>query len=274
MEIETTGKALVTAGIENIAVPLTRPRLPSTMTRALSPPYPPPPSSHSRKGGFRVMMRMLTLTAVALLAVALPAGAAHLTGQYVECRTCDVYTGPCFANAEMNLGGHQALLGWKVEKGSLAGASLDGLSVVAVVVARDTLGLAQTGPARAVLIVDKKADARQRDALVRLAKEQGGDLLKNVVEVQTSAVEFDLCPCKQNGCARVTAGTAKLETRCLDPRHDKKCGNESAYYPPLVKNVKAQAAVAVEHGYKGKALNQTWTENERRGAYVGTFEVR
>jgi hypothetical protein len=205
--------------------------------------------------------------------VALPASAAGLTGQYVECRTCDVWTGPCFANAEM-IAGKNAVLGWKVEKGSLDGAQLDGLAVVAVVDASDTLGLEQTGPAKAILIVDEKADKAQRDALVKLAKQQGGDLLKNVLKVETAPITIDACLCKENGCAKLSAGKAKVETRCLDSHHDKKCGNEYAYYPPLVKNVKAQAAVAVEHGYSGDALKHSWKESERRGAYVGTFEIK
>ena len=52
------------------------------------------------------------------------------------------------------------------------------------------------------------------------------------------------------------------------------CGNEFAYYPPLVKNVSAQAAVATEHGYSGKGFKHTWKESARRGAYVGSFEVK
>jgi hypothetical protein len=32
--------------------------------------------------------------------------------------------------------------------------------------------------------------------------------------------------------------------------------------------------MAVEFGYNGKALNETWNEANRRGAYVGTFNVR
>ncbi len=219
------------------------------------------------------MKRWFALAAVALIVVALPASAAGLTGQYVECRTCDVWTGPCFANAEM-IAGHNAVMGWKVEQGSLDGAKLDGLSVVAVVAASDTLGLEQTGPAKALLIVDKKATAAQRDALVKLARQQGGELLKNVIKVESAPITIDACMCKENGCAKLSAGGAKIETRCLDSHHDKKCGNEYAYYPPLVKNVSAQAAVAVEHGYSGKGFNHTWKESERRGAYVGTFEVK
>jgi hypothetical protein len=218
-------------------------------------------------------MRVFAVAAVALVVVALPASAAGLSGQYVECRTCDVWTGPCFANAEMTAG-KNAVLGWKVEKGVVDGAKLDGLSVVAVVASSDTLGLEQTGPAKAILIVDEKATAAQREALVKFAKEQGGDLVKNVVKVQLAPITIDACLCKENGCAKLSAGGAKVETRCLDSHHDKKCGNEFAFYPPLAKNVKANAAVAVEHGYSGKGFSQTWKESERRGAYVGTFEIK
>src|SRR5215831_15251967 len=141
------------------------------------------------------MARWFALAAVALIVVALPAGAAGISGQYVECRTCDVWTGPCFANAEMTAG-KNAVLGWKVEKGSLDGTKLDGLSVVAVVDASDTLGLEQTGPAKAVLIVDEKANTAQRDALVKLAKRQGGELVKNVIKVESAPITLDACMCK------------------------------------------------------------------------------
>src|SRR5947209_3648955 len=81
-----------------------------------------------------------------------------VSGAYIEARTCDVWTGPCFANAEMNIGGKHAVLGWKVDKGTINDVRLDGLSVVAVIATSDTLGLEQTGPAKAVLIVDDKAN--------------------------------------------------------------------------------------------------------------------
>src|SRR5438874_13205001 len=103
------------------------------------------------------MTRFLLATAVAIVILAAPAGAAELTGKYVEARTCDVYTAPCFANAEMNLAGKHAVMGWRVDQGAVDGVKLDGLSVVAVVAASDTLGLKQTGPAKALIIVDDKA---------------------------------------------------------------------------------------------------------------------
>jgi hypothetical protein len=219
------------------------------------------------------MKRTLALAAVVLLCAG-PAFAAGITGQYIEARTCDVWTGPCFANAEMNLGGKHAVVGWKVDKGTLNGTALDGLGIVAVIGASDTLGLKQTGPARAVLIVDSRASAAQCDALVHLAKAQGGELTKNVVAVRTAPIDLEICPCHGNGCAKLNAGDlAKIETRCVDVDHDKVCGNESAFYPPLVRGVKAKPAVAVEHRYTGTGVQGTWNDAGRRSAYLGSFEM-
>jgi hypothetical protein len=218
------------------------------------------------------MKRMLAL-AVAVLAFAVPASAAGISGRYIEARTCDVWTGPCFANAEMNLGGKHAVMGWVIDEGSLDGVHLDGLGVVAVVAASDTLGLTQTGPARAVLIVDKRADSAQRAALVRLARREGGELLRNVVAVQSAAVELDFCGCAGEGCATLNAGDARIKTRCLDAKHDKVCGNESAFYPPLSKDVKVRPAFAVEHTFSGKGVQATWEDAGRRGAYLGSFTL-
>jgi hypothetical protein len=220
------------------------------------------------------MTRTLFLAVLALFACTAQINAAGITGKYIEARTCDVWTGPCFANAEVNFGGKHAVMGWSVEKGEMNGVSLDGLGVVAVVAASDTLGVAQTGPAKAVLIVDSRANAAQREALVQLARQQGGELVRNVVAVESATVALEVCTCADGGCGKLKAGAAAIETRCLDHKHDKVCGNESAFYPPLAKGVKVQAAIAVEHKFTGKGVNETWSDAGRRGAYLGTFEAR
>src|SRR5712691_9332380 len=104
--------------------------------------------SSSSHGRFPRMKRWLALVAVVLFAAA-PVQAAGLTGHYLESRTCDVWTGPCFANAETSLGGKHAVLAWKVQEGALDNVRLDGLGVVAVIETSDTLGLDQTGPGKA-----------------------------------------------------------------------------------------------------------------------------
>ncbi|RMG49335.1 MAG: DUF1326 domain-containing protein, partial [Acidobacteria bacterium] len=99
--------------------------------------------------------------------------AQHIRGTYVETRSADVYTGPCFANAEVGLVGDRAILAWRIERGQWQGVRLDGLSVVGVIKARATLGdpYSDPYPAEAVLIVDEKATPEQRTALIRFAQE-------------------------------------------------------------------------------------------------------
>jgi len=195
-------------------------------------------------------------------------------GMYVEARTCDVWTGPCFANADFNIGGKQGVMAWRIEKGQAGDVSLDGLCVVAVVSAGNTLGLEQTTQAKSVIIVDKKATQAQRDALVRFAQQQGGALLAKVVKVHAESIKIDGCPCKENACFEVDATIAKLKTRCLDGEHDKVCGNEFAFYPPLARNLKAIPAGVVEHTFRGTGLGETWSDSDRRAGYVGAFAAK
>src|SRR5947209_4061623 len=89
------------------------------------------------------------------ISLAVPSnGAGEITGQYIEARTCEVFTGPCFANADTGLTGRNAVMAWKVEHGTRDSVRLDGLGIVAIVSTSETLGLTQTGSSRAVLIVD------------------------------------------------------------------------------------------------------------------------
>jgi hypothetical protein len=199
---------------------------------------------------------------------------ATVRGQYVEARTCDVFTGSCFANADTGLTGKNAALAWKVESGTVAGTKINGLGVVAVISVSETLGLKQTGPGRAVIIVDDRATRAQREALVKFVKDQAGSLVGDVVAVHTAPIDLTICKCDGEGCATLTAGAVKVATRCLDPDHDKACGNETTLYPPLAKGVVAKAAMAVEHTFTGKELNETWNDGGRRGAFVGTFAAR
>jgi len=86
------------------------------------------------------MKRALSIMVVSSLAACLSFAAAipsnNIYGDYVEARTADVYTGPCFANSEVGLTGELAVFGWRVTKGSWSGVDLDGLGVVGVVRAR------------------------------------------------------------------------------------------------------------------------------------------
>src|SRR5262245_65551460 len=73
-----------------------------------------------------------------------------IRGNYIEARTADVYTGPCFANGEAEQIGREAVFGWKINSGSYRGVDLSGLSVVGVVRLDNKIGLVQAAQRRAV----------------------------------------------------------------------------------------------------------------------------
>jgi hypothetical protein len=211
---------------------------------------------------------------LALLPIALPAFAGDsLTGKYLESRTCQVYTGPCFANAETAMAGREAVMAWSIEDGSRGGVDLSGLSVVMVVRGNDTLaykGLEDPKELKAAIIVDEKASETQREALIAFAKEHTGRAGKEVVRVDTAPISMSLDTGELKG--NLKAGElVKLSTRKARPG-DCICTNEVAYYPPLAKIERFAAGVSIEAEYKGKGLGARWSTPGSRSAYMGEFQ--
>jgi len=200
----------------------------------------------------------------------------QVRGEYIEARTADVYTGPCFANSEVGLTGDLAVMGWKIDKGEWQGVNLDGLSVMGVVRASGTLGddSPSVFPVNAVLIVDENANAEQRLALKSFAQKMGGKLLANVARVEYEPIQFSAADGSVHSRkVTMTAGPlAKLETRPLE-KTDQICHNEAVWYQPLTNVDHAMAAYTVANDYSGQGLGTTWKYTGNRGSFVGTFHV-
>jgi len=199
---------------------------------------------------------------------------AALTGSYVEVRSCDVYTGPCFANGETNLSGKEAILSWSIREGSFEGVKLGGLNVIAVVQAKNTLGdyTRFPEPTRSVVIVDEAANSQQRAALLKFAQQKAGPVLGETVRVDAAPIVNEACVnCTANGCTKLHAGDlVQIETRCLNGK-DCVCGNEELYYPPLTSIADARAAYTTTAVFHGQGLNLQFNEAGRRSAYLGSF---
>lgn len=196
-----------------------------------------------------------------------------VSGNYLEVRSCDVYTGACIANSEMNLGGREGMLVWSIQQGDWNGTSLAGLSVIAVVQTEDTLGDVryQDYLGKAVVIVDEQATCAQRDALLAFARARSGKLIQEVVAVRSAPIKVSLGQCASGSCARVRAGEiAEISTRCLGGK-DHLCGNEENYYPPLTQVKGAFSAYTELATFKGTGLNTTWELTGKRSAYLATF---
>ncbi|MFQ5928024.1 MAG: DUF1326 domain-containing protein [Terriglobia bacterium] len=218
-------------------------------------------------------LRGLILSLTLVLALPALAPAAQIAGDYIEVRTADVYTGPCFANSEIGLTGTEAVLAWRIREGSWDNVALAGLSVVAVVRASATLGdpYADSLPAKALLIVDARASAAQRAALVSFVRAQTDGLLSDIVTIESSPIQFAVDE-QRHGYATVEAANlAKISTRAIGEA-DRHCYNEEVFYQPLAANLNhAVPAVALDSGYRGNHLGITWREANRRGSFVATF---
>ena len=200
--------------------------------------------------------------------------AQQISGDYIETRSADVYTGQCFANGEVNLVGNEAIMGWHVAKGSWDGVPLDGLNVVAVVRAKATLGdpYADPYPAKSVIVVDEAANAQQRAALVNFARHQTGKLTENIEKVIYTTIDMGVARNhERHGMAMLRAGNfVTVQTRGIN-ENDHICGNEVTFYPPLTETAHAMPAVAERDEYQGPGLDDTWSNSGKRSAFVGTF---
>lgn len=223
-----------------------------------------------------ILCAVVTLCLFAALAVGANLPSTHVRGEYIEARTADVYTGPCFANAEVGLTGDLAVMGWKIDKGNFQGVGLDGLSVMGVIRASNTLGnvIDTVYPVKAVLVIDERANAEQRLALKAFAQKMGGQLLADVVHVAYQPIEFSMGDNSiHSRNAVMSAGNmVKLETRAMTDA-DQVCHNESVWYQPLTPVEHAMAAYTVANDYSGKGLGTVWKYSGNRGSFVGTFQV-
>src|SRR5438067_13690786 len=124
----------------------------------------------------RFFMKRAIVAAVLVGLAASPlvaGGKGSVNGSYVEARTAEVFTGGCIMGSEAETVGKQAVLAWKVDRGTYNGIAIDGLSVVAAVSGDRNLGMTEMGGAKATvrsaLFVDERANPAQRLALVALA---------------------------------------------------------------------------------------------------------
>jgi hypothetical protein len=195
-----------------------------------------------------------------------------MVGDYIEIRTCDVYTGPCFANSETGLAGKDALMAWNVFKGDFGGVDLTGLSVMLVVSGDQTLafrGLEDADELQSLIVVDEDAAPAQRDALIAFARQQAGKACSSVKKVETAPIEMKLDTFELHGSLKA-GDFAELSVRKAGDG-DCICSNETGYYPPLANLENAVAGVTTQGDVTARALHTRWSIPGSRSAYLGTF---
>jgi hypothetical protein len=222
--------------------------------------------------GAFAMFRLVSICALLALAAA-PAWADGLKGDYLETRTCDVYTGPCFANGEVGLGGNDALMAWNIERGSYEGVTLAGLKVVVATNGSDTLGfggslVVNPKNIRSVVIVDEKATPEQREALVSFATryaKHAGKIVKVVqAPIRMTADHFAIVGTLKAG------NFAEIKTRKV-VKGDCVCSNEMTFYPPLCDVKNAVPAYTVAGNFAAPGLGTAWSNPGTRSALLASF---
>src|SRR5437763_930809 len=226
------------------------------------------------------MLNRLTILALGMGSLVAWSGAAlagkasegKISGEYLEIRSCSVYTGPCFANAEMGVTGREALMAWKIDEGQHHGVDLAGLKAVMAVTAGETLGRADRleKAVKAVILADERANPQQREALVDFIKSRAGKLAENVHKVEFVAINLKLDHVEM--VADLKAGRdVSIRTRKL-AKGDCVCTNEVVFYPPLTKVDNYAPAFALEGRYSGRGLGATWSQPDTRSAFLATFD--
>jgi hypothetical protein len=195
---------------------------------------------------------------------------ARVTGDYVEVRTAEVFTGGCILGSEWESLGREAILGWRVSKGAMNGTTLDGLAVVAVVGAdrnlgSETLGAPAPTDIRAVLMVDERANGAQREALVAMVRGLAPSLMRNVLRVRSVPISF----AREGVDVRLRAAEATLDVT-TEFEHSPTCG-AMRWFDPLASTTKAELGLARSHAWSGSAPGATWAQTDRKSSFVGTF---
>ena len=224
-------------------------------------------------------MRNVMMTAIAILGASGALGAsgggdprAHIIGEYVEARTAEVFAGGCIMNSEAETLGRQAIMAWKITSGSFDGVALDGLTVVAAVAGDRNLGMREMGgeeptAVKAIITVDPRATAIQRDALVRVVRQLSRGLITHVVRVDTAKVKFAT---SQNYVELSVPDQSIQLTVNKEMKHDPSCG-AMQWFKPFTTMAHSAMGVAETHAFSGSGLGTKWSAPDKRSAFFGTF---
>ncbi|TAJ15840.1 MAG: DUF1326 domain-containing protein [Planctomycetota bacterium] len=110
------------------------------------------------------------------------------SGRYVEVRSASVYAGACHYNSEYVTQGREAVLAWRIERGSHAGVELAGLAVAVAI--RDEVNLADAAQQRrSIVYLPQSAGARERDALCAWLVTTHAALLGEVLAVEATGLD-------------------------------------------------------------------------------------
>ncbi len=215
--------------------------------------------------------KILTLTAIALLLTVAGAFATQpetVQGEYLEARSVSVYVGACHYGAEYVEGGREATLIWNIRQGTWKGVSLEGLTVVAVVTAKNNLAI-DTKTRRSVLYIDERATSEQRVALTDLMTTKRGELLGEIVRTESAPIAFTKEDVKYDlrvGQVLTLSVSRYPCQNCTQPHQ--------IWYKPLEQLDTPIVGKSTSYSYQDRILSVTWNCGEdTNNVFVGNFAM-
>ena len=215
--------------------------------------------------------KIFTLTAIALLLTVAGTFATQpetVQGEYLEARSVSVYVGACHYGAEYVEGGREATLVWNIRQGTWKGVSLDGLTVVAVVTAKNNLAI-DTDTRRSVLYIDAKATSEQRTALTDLMTAKRAEVLGEIVSTETAPIAFT----KQD--VKYDLRVGEVLTLSVSRYPCQNCTQpHQIWYKPLEQLDTPIVGKSTAYCYQDKILSVTWNCGEdTNNVFVGDFAM-
>ncbi len=194
-----------------------------------------------------------------------------MSGEYVEARTAEVFTGGCIMGSEAETMGKQAVLAWKVDRGIFNGVSLDGLSVVAAVAGDRNLGIAEIGGGQAnvrsaVFVDAARQPRRSRSRSSRWPASYRRASSSNIVEVTPAPIQFS------DQGQEIQVATTQVVARDQQSNDARPDLRRHAVVPPVRAVGAREMGVTEQHTFTGSALGTKWSDPNKRSAFFGTFE--
>lgn len=217
------------------------------------------------------MKSLLVFTTIALVIVsgfALATASPNVQGEYIEVRSASVYVGACHFGSEYVEGGKEATLIWNIHHGSWNNVKLDGLTVVAVISAKNNLAI-DNDTRRSVLYIDSKATPEQHAAITRMLATKRSDVLGKVVTAQIVPIKY-----RKNGTKYDVAVGKKL-TLSVNRYPCAKCTQpHQIWYEPLIDIKDVIVGKSEIYSYKDNYLPVKWQQGGTvNNVFVGTFSM-
>ena len=213
-----------------------------------------------------LILTTLALTLVAGFVFATEIGTVQ--GEYIEARSASVYVGACHFGAEYVEGGREATAVWNIHEGNWNGVSLNDLTVVAVISAKNNLAT-DTKTRKSVLYVDTNTTLEQRAALKDMLTTKRADVLGEVVATQTAPITFTKNGTKYDvTVGKVLALSANRYpcAGCTQPHQ--------IWYKPLTTIQNTIVGKSEVYRYKDTHLPVMWQQSgAENNVFVGDFAM-